>query len=506
MHQPYYKNLLTNEAELPWVRMHGIKDYADMVTILKDFPKIHQTFNLVPSLIEQINSYVDGSMSDKFMRLSRKPADTLSKIEKKFIITNFFMADEKRIISHYPRYAELFSKAKEKVDFNTQDVLDLQVWFNLAWFDPVYKESNNILGDLIRKERNFTEDEKLGILDLQLKILAKIIPTYREYQERGQIEVSITPYYHPIMPLLINSKIARTANKNTVLPEKIFKYPQDCLQHIQDAVKCYKDTFGKAPNGMWPSEEAISKHIIPYIIKNDFHWIVSDESLILKNFTKKKQRKDRAEIIYKAYSIKRRMKNLSILFRDKNLSDLIGFTYKEWDAQKAVDDFLSHLTSIHDYFKGKDCLVVVALDGENAWEYYANDGRDFLTALYTRISETPFIKTVTVSEYLKARPKMDKLKRIPSGSWINGDFLKWMGHPAKNRAWDLLHEARSLLSTIDNPPPLAWKQMYVLEGSDWFWWYGDKQEQFDTLFRLHLKNFYTIIQRTPSSNLDKPIE
>lgn len=506
MHQPYYKNLLTNEAELPWVRLHGIKDYADMVAILKDFPRIHQTFNVVPSLIEQINSYVDGSMSDAFMRLSRKRADTLPKKEKQFIIENFFMTDANRIIAQYPRYNELYLQKKGLKEFSCQDILDLQVWFNLAWFDPSYKSTIEELSALIQKGRSFSEEEKNLVLDKQIEVLASIIPTYREFQERGQIEVSVTPYYHPILPLLIDTGIATSANKNTALPRKGFQYSRDCLWHVQQAVQCYKDTFGSAPAGMWPSEQAISQHVIPFIVKNDFRWIVLDEALIVKYMKMKKQKKERAGIVYKAYTVKRRMRNLSIVFRDRNLSDLISFVYKDWDAQKAVSDFLSHLKAIHDYLEGNDCLVVVALDGENAWEYYPNDGRDFLAALYSRISESQFIKTVTVSEYLKMHSQADKIEKIPSGSWINGDFLKWIGHPVKNKAWELLGEARKLLDSIDRPPALAWKQIYILEGSDWFWWYGEKQKQFDALFRLHLRNFYKILGKKPLSNLDQPIE
>ena len=503
MHQPYYSDLLTNEVNLPWVRLHGVKDYLDMVTILEKYPNIHQTFNLVPSLIEQINSFVDKSVNDKFFKLSEKKADLLSGEEKHFIIDNFFMADEQRVISVHPRYYELYLRSKDKKEFNNQDILDLQVWFNLAWLDPYYRENIKELNSLTKKARFFSEEDKSIVLEKHTDILRRIVPTYKNFQDSGQIEVSISPFYHPILPLLYNTRISKAANKNTLLPERIFKYPVDCQWHIKEAVRFYEKHFGNPPLGMWPSEEAISKQVIPFFIENGINWIVTDEALILKTL-KKKERVP--EIIYQTYTYEDTKGQLNILFRDKNLSNLISFVYQHWEAKKAVNDFIHHLKTINKNFKDKDCLVVVALDGENAWEYYKNDGRDFLNLLYTALSASKFIKTVTVSEYLKLNPLKHVLKKIAAGSWINGDFTKWIGNPVKNKAWDLLLEARELLDQIKNPSEKAWKQIYILEGSDWFWWYGDKQRQFDELFRMHLKNFYQIINRSPSVNLDQPLE
>jgi len=503
MHQPYYKNLLTDEAELPWVRLHGIKDYADMVTILKDYPAIHQTFNVVPSLFEQVQAYADGVMSDRFMRLSRKKTINLLQEERLFIIAHFFMIDFNKIISRTPRYHELFVQAQEKRIFNDQDILDLVVWFNLAWFDPDYKNNIKELREAVAKGRFFTEEEKNRILDIQLEILKTIIPTYKEYQNKGQIEVSVTPYFHPILPLLVHSRIAKEANKKTHLPKKVFSCPRDSSYHIRAAAQFYRNTFGCAPYGMWPSEQAISKHVISPIMKNDFKWIVTDEELLFRTLPKKA---DRSKSLYRVYYARKFGRKLCVLFRDRNLSDMIGFSYQNWNAYDAVQDFMKHLQSINEHLKGADALVTIALDGENCWEYYENDGKDFLKLLYQNITESPFIKTVTVREYLEGRHQLKKLTEIPSGSWIYGDFLKWIGHPAKNKAWELLIDARKQLDRMLRPPELAWKQMYVLEGSDWFWWYGDQQRQFDELFRLHLKNFYAIIKKKPPSCIDEPLE
>jgi len=503
MHQPYYNDLITYKATLPWVRLHGIKDYMDMVTILKDYPDIHQTFNLVPSLIEQIDCYTRGVCHDVFFELSKKSSDSLSATEKKFIIDNFFMADTQKILELHPRYYELYLHAKEKREFNDQDIRDLQVWFNLAWFDPSFREDIPELKRVVSKARFFSEDDKRVVLTKQIEILRQIIPTYKKYQEQGQIEVSVTPFYHPILPLIYSTEIAKEANKDAVIPDGIFSYPQDCRWHIEEAVKYYKDNFDRTPLGMWPSEESVSQQIMPLFIESGINWIVTDETILLKRLKKKKRS---PEILYKSYRLNIEQGSLNVLFRDKNLSDLIGFVYQHWDTQKAVEDFMSYLNSINEYFKGEDCLVVIALDGENAWEYYKNDGKDFLNLLYSRICESKFIKAVKVSEYLALKPKQGRLKEIAAGSWINGDFMKWIGNPAKNKAWQLLLDARKALEKMQGPPALAWKQIYILEGSDWFWWYGDKQKQFDELFRMHLKNFYKIIGKTPSTNLNEPLE
>jgi alpha-amylase/alpha-mannosidase (GH57 family) len=503
MHQPYYRDLLTGKVNLPWVRLHAIKDYLDMVTILQGYPKIHQTFNLVPSLMEQMDYYAKGDCQDIFFELSKKKPQDLSKEEKDFISTNFFMADTQKILSLHPRYYELYLRAKEEKDLDSQDLRDLQVWFNLAWFDPSFRQDLPELKALVKKARFFTEEDKQVVLEKQIEIIREVIPTYKKYQDKGQIEISTTPFYHPILPLLYNTQITKDANENTAIPDENFSYPMDCRWHIQQALQCYKENFAKSPQGMWPSEQAVAQEIIPLLIENTINWIVTDETILLKRLKKKKRT---PEIIYKSYRLKIKDGSLNILFRDKNLSDLIGFVYQYWDTEKAVSDFMSHLNSINNYFKNEDSLVVVALDGENAWEYYKNDGRDFLNLLYTKISDSSFIKAVTVSEYLSLKPKQGEMKKISAGSWINGDFNKWIGNPIKNKAWQLLLEARRALARIPNPPELAWKQIYILEGSDWFWWYGDRQKQFDELFRMHLKNFYKIIGQTSSVNLDEPLE
>ncbi|MFH1202321.1 MAG: glycoside hydrolase family 57 protein [Candidatus Omnitrophota bacterium] len=507
MHQPYYKDLLTGEFHLPWVRLHAVKDYLDMVRILEGFPKIHQTFNLVPSLIEQIQDYAKGDFKERFYELSLKNSRELSTDEKKFILENFFSADPERIISIHPRYCELYLKKQANLEFNPQDFLDLQVWFNLAWIDSLFRKESTQLTAIVRKGRFFSEEEKNIVLKKQIEIIGQVLPAYRKFQDAGQIEVSITPYYHPILPLLYNNKSAIEANPKTVIPKVLFRHPEDIKYHIDAALKLYQEVFNRACSGMWPSEQAINSHILPFIAEAKINWVVTDEAILFKSLRKTKPQKS---ILYRPYSIEADSGHLNILFRDSNISNKIGFVYHRYKTEEAINDFMKSLDDAMLLLEGQDGLITIALDGENAWEYYPNDGWDFLSGIYKRISENPELKTVTVSEYLNMHPHEPKLNKISAGSWINADFTKWIGNYEKNLAWEYLAKAREELSqsTVHSPQSmeLAWKQIYVAEGSDWFWWYGDDVPSFDSLFRRHLSNFYKLIERPVPDYLNKPIK
>ncbi|MDD5561243.1 MAG: glycoside hydrolase family 57 protein [Candidatus Omnitrophica bacterium] len=498
MHQPYYKNLLTQESDLPWVRLHGVKDYLDMVQILGKFPKIKQTFNVVPSLFEQVEDYNNGLVKDKFSELTKKPASQLSKQDKDFILQNFFSINRERVIATFPRYYELYFKKQRHQEFSNQDYLDLQLYFNLAWIDPSFREGISELKKISAKERFFSEEDKHIVLEQQLRILKEIIPAYRLFKENNQIEISVTPYYHPILPLLFNTNIAKEANKKTVLPKKEFSYPLDAKEHIDSAIEFYKQRFSTAPEGMWPSEEAVSEHILPFIIASGIKWIVTDEAILFKSLKIKKRN---TKLLYQPHLLKRKEGELKVVFRDRNLSDLIGFNYHGMKELDAVNNFMGHLENIHKVFKERDILVTIAMDGENAWEFFRNDGHDFLELFYQRISESDFVKTTTIGEYLKLYPPKNEIQRLSAGSWIYGEFGKWIGNPSKVKYWEWLADARRTLGKSKEPVnQLAWKQMHILEGSDWFWWAGeDPDGSFDRLFRLHLANFYKLIgQNAPA--------
>jgi len=506
-HQPYYKNLLTNETDVPWVRLHGTKDYLDMVEMLDKFPDIHLTFNMVPSLMEQIEDYQRGTVRDAFLDISRKKAAGLSEGERQFVTDHFFMINADKVIAMHPRYYELYFKAKAKKHFSCQDMLDLQVWFNLAWIDPLYRGKYAELKAIVNKGRFFTEADKTVVLDKQLEILKNILPGYAGFTKRGLIETIVSPYYHPILPLLYNTNLQMEARRSSVLPARPFSFPEDAQAQIFSAVDYFKSKFDFAPAGMWPSEESVCEHIVPMFIRSGIRWIVTDEAVLFRSL---KMKKRDSRLLYQPHVLKRRDGELFAVFRDRGLSDLIGFTYPNWDADDAVDDFMRHMENTAAAFGNEDILVTVALDGENAWEYYRNDGHDFLELLYEKLSASDFVKVVTPGEYFKIHPPVSEIKRLAAGSWIYGEFSKWINNPYKNKGWEYLavvrHEMQDMLKRGEDVPELAWKQLYICEGSDWYWWFGeDYPGYFDRLYRMHMSNLYTLLGKPVPHYLSHPI-
>ncbi len=526
MHQPFYKNLVTGETVMPWVRLHAVKDYLDMVKILQDFPDIHQTFNLVPSLIEQLENALDpDSKKDRSYELTlKKPAD-LTEQEKLFILRNFFMANWDMMIKPFPRFYDLLVKrgrhfSPEEASFaakrfTSQDFTDLQLLFNLAWIDPSFREKDVRLKELCKKGKYFSEEDKKLVMEKQLEIMREIIPTYKDMQESGNIEVSVSPFFHPILPLLCDSDIAKASCPGIMLPKIYFRHPEDAKAQIEMAVNLYTEKFGRPPRGMWPSEGSVSEQAADLIIEAGIKWIATDEEILFRSIERQKTQ----ETLYRPYALERKQGGLSLIFRDRTLSDSIGFIYQGWSAENAGGDLIKRLHSIKEKLPKTKTpyLVSIILDGENAWEFYPNDGRDFLTDFYSRAANDPALKFVTISEYLDQFPPQEKLSRLHPGSWINANFCIWIGHEEKNKAWEYLSETRRVLKDYEkqesDPVILrkAWKEIYIAEGSDWNWWYGDdnssaNDEEFDRLFRSHLSNVYTLIGKKPPEYLSMPIK
>lgn len=537
MHQPYYRNKFTGECTLPWVRLHCTKDYYDMPALLESFPSIHQTFNLVPSLMDQIEEYACGG-SDRFLDLSKKPAEELSLEDKIFILHNFFMVNWDNMVEIYPRYSELlrmrgYHTSPSQVQeiqryFTPQDLLDLQVWFNLSWFDPFFQETKPFIKSLIKKDRGFTEEEKIKLLEIQKEIVGDTLSIYKKLQNEGIIEVTTTPYYHPILPLLIDTDCARTALPRINLPANNFSHPEDAEHQIRKAIERYQEFFGQNPRGFWPSEGSVSEEAVLLLAKNGVAWIGTDEGILTNSLGVSISRDISGEcqkptLLYQPYFFEKDGQRIYLVFRDHTLSDLFGFIYSKWDAKDAVEDFIKRLKRIKGKLPsgledGRPPLVSIILDGENAWEYYKNDGRDFLMMLYDRLSSEKNIVSCTVSEYLEKYPPRQKLPKLFAGSWINSNFAIWIGHEEDNTAWDLLSQTRNeLLEYQKNNPDesseklqKAWEEVYIAEGSDWCWWFGEdhysgNDEEFDNLFREHLKNVYYFIDKEPPNNLYVPV-
>lgn len=523
MHQPFYKDLADGKYVMPWVRLHGIKDYYGMASILDEFPAIRQTFNLVPSLILQLEDYAFNNAVDSLLEVTLKPAAELTKEDKIFILWNFFMAHWDNMIKIYPRYAELLEKRgyyvsqkelEEKIKlFNTQDFLDLQVLFNIAWFDPDILKKDNDLNKFVKKERKFSEEEKIIVISKQRELLTRIIPKYKELMDRKQIEITTTPFYHPILPLIYDTNIAKISLPDLNM-QFHFNFPEDARLQVKRAIELHKQKFGIAPSGMWPAEGSVSEDIISVINSEGIKWIASDEEILMNSLNNFDRREN---ILYKPYKVKKDSSELNIIFRDKVLSDLIGFVYSKWNADTAVNNFVEKIYNISRNTNIKDPLISIILDGENAWEYYENNGKNFLSKLYSRLSNESGIKTVTVSEYLEGSTDLSVLHKLYPGSWINHNFYIWIGHEEDIKAWEFLYKAREDVKSwtdLKQTDPLVYgkimEEIYIAEGSDWWWWYGDdhsslQDEEFDYLFRKHLMNIYEFAKKDVPAFLLTPI-
>ncbi len=520
MHQPCYRDLVTGSCSMPWVRLHAAKDYVDMVERLDDFPNIHQTVNVVPSLLDQLDAYLPpANGSDTFLDLSRKAADDLSAEEQRFLLRWFFMANVERMIQPVPRYHDLLAKRGLHIleerwptiqaRFRTQDYLDLQVWFNLAWIDPWIRRRDPELGRLEAKGRQFTEEEKHCVLDYQLKLVGRVVPTYRAAAARGQIELITSPYYHPILPLLCDTHSARTGLPNAALPEPGFRHPEDARWQLQEGLRRHQEAFGSPALGIWPPEGSVSEEAVALACEAGVQWLATDEEILWRTLKTGRS----SALLYRPHLLERSSGRTAIVFRDRELSDLIGFVYSRWDAKTAAADFLKRLDAIRSRLDdaARPPLVSVILDGENAWESYPDNGHAFLMELYAALARDERIRCVTVSEYL-ARHPLDHEPSLPelfSGSWIDGNFATWVGHPEKNAAWSRLADARAALEGTDRRAP-AWENLGAAEGSDWMWWFGDthfstQANAFDQLFRTHLMNAYRTAGLAVPETLSQPI-
>ncbi|NQT18388.1 MAG: alpha-amylase/alpha-mannosidase [Planctomycetes bacterium] len=530
-HQPYYKDLVTGKMLMPWVRLHGIKDYIGMIDILDEFPDLRQTFNLVPSLMDQLDSYVSGECTDVHLEHSRKAPGDLDEDEVRFILNNFFMTNWRTMVRSKPRYGELLALRnfeRQSIGmavkrFSLQDIRDLQVWANLAWFHPLVIDREELLRQMIDKGKDYTEEDKHAVLDKQFEILAQVIPRHKQLQDDGRIEISTTPYYHPILPLLCDMRSAHAALPGMRLPEARADLKNDARRQLQMAADYYRRKFGAQPRGLWPSEGSVSPDMLPLAAEAGFTWMATDEEILARslnvNLTRDShQRINRPDVLYQPYRAEAGPHSMNMIFRDHFLSDLVGFKYQWTSAEDAANDFLTRLWHIRQSSPSRDHLVAVILDGENAWEHYPNSGVDFLRALYRRICCEGWIDTVRVGDYLEQHPPSTTLGKLFPGSWISHNFATWVGHPEKNTGWEYLHHTRAFLTTMkDGTDPVrkaaiekAWEEIYIAEGSDWFWWYGDdhfsgNDEAFDELFRKHLKNVHTLLGHEPPQFLNNMI-
>ena len=535
-HQPlYYKDQSANMYLKPWVRVHATKDYVDMAAMLEKYPNIHVTFNLTPTLIRQLDDIAAGA-KDKYWVIAEKPASQLTADDKKFMLQRFFDTNRK-IIARFPRYQQLLDDRGTDLSDTGLDATiarwteaewrDLQVLFNLAWTDPDWL-AQEPLKSLNAKAANYAEADKAVLFQEHLKLVKEVIPVHKKLQDTGQIEITMTPYAHPILPLLVDTSLALQAAAKLPLPTR-FMYGQDAVAQLQKGVELYTAHFGQAPRGMWPAEGSVAQEIVGIVANGGIQWMASDEGVLAKSLGKPAFNRNSAEVVsdaddlYRPYYVTSADKPpVLMVFRDVVISDKVGFTYSGSSGESAAKDFMNRVRNIgarlEEEGKPGPHLVTVILDGENAWEYYANDGKEFLNSLYGLLSEAKDIKTVTPSEYMEMYPDQRKIEKLWAGSWISADFTTWIGEEEENLGWDYLGKVRAdvqkyvsgVRATTPEKLAQALDFMYAAEGSDWFWWYGTDQSSgddasFDEMFRRTLMDVYNALGEKPPDYLYVPI-
>ncbi len=535
MHQPLYKDRLTGKYLMPWVRLHAIKDYLDMVLVLKEFPRIRQTFNLVPSLIEQLDDYATNGAVDEQLLLTCKDESEYTEADKLYILQESFHANLERQIKPHPYYFDLYSRRQKHLrlghshqaiidSFTNQEFADMAAWMNLAWFDPLYYRQIAELRDLIKQERGYTQNQRESIIEVQRRLIRETLPAYREMQESGHIEVITSPYYHPILPLLIDTNTARLADPYTALPERLFFHRQDAQHQLASGIALYEKKLGCKPRGMWPSELSVSPAALELIAQNGIEWVVLDEALLSRTIETGIIRDEHgnlnsAELICQPYQLTVGDEQIALFFREVVLSNEISFSYGGRAAAEAATSLYMRVKHVQQRLFNwlREGVIVIALDGENCWETYEQDGNPFLRELYRRLSEDNTLNVCTVDDYLKRNPPTAQLHNIHCGSWINADYHIWIGDPMKNKAWDLLGRTRDFLvdqtkrkKFSSEVKSKAWEEIYAAEGSDWFWWFGEPNNSehdamFDQQFRLRLQNVYKLLGETYPQELDKPV-
>ena len=527
-HQPFYKDLVTGEYRLPWVRLHALKDYYGMVKLLDEFPNVHQTFNLVPSLITQIQDYVAGTTRDPFLEVAAKPAKDLSSAERRFCLQYLFQANPVHVIGRYPRYRELSERLRGKsldqadLAFGTQDFTDLQVLSQVAWFDEFFLQEPDV-AELIRKERNYTLDDQKFALKRERELLAKVLPAHADAAKRGGIEISTSPFYHPILPLVCDTDQGGVSTPGLPLPQNRYRHPEDAREQLQRGLDLQEKVFGVRPRGMWPSEGSVSEEAISIAAKLGVKWMATDEGVLGRsvnfNFTRDSGGRlngGGADLLYTVHRYEKNETRMNLVFRDHTMSDLIGFVYSGMGANDAAQHLINNIRHAAQPVldQGRDAVVPIILDGENAWEYYPGSGREFLRRFYDALPKSG-IEAVTVSEAIERHQNVRHLGSITPGSWISANFNVWIGAPEDNKAWDYLYAAREFYeqnaaSATEEQRKLAYEEILIAEGSDWNWWYGPEHHSandrdFDELYRKHLANVYHALGAMPPDYLVQPI-
>lgn len=542
MHQPDYRDYLDGEFVLPWTYLHAMKDYSDMAYHLEQHPQTRVVVNFVPILVEQLQDYErqfqTGDIRDGLLKmLCREDLDGLGDTERLHILDSCFKSNHTKMLQPYRAYQHLFDLQKvmeqhgrESVTYlSGQYLADLLVWYHLVWMGESVRRNEEAVVRLMTKGGQFTFDERMELFRLIGELIAGIIPRYRALSERGQIELSTTPYNHPILPLLLDFGTARESEPGAQLPQAN-NYPggmRRAQYHLNKAMESHQRNFGSKPHGVWPSEGALSRATIQLLGEHGCRWTATGQAVLAHSLQSELDGgslPDKAEYLYKPYLLEGAAKPVYCFFRDDQLSDRVGFEYAKWKGDDAATDFIHYLEEVHRRCEGgHEPVVSVILDGENAWEYYPYNGYYFLSELYGRLERHPFIEMTTFNEQVEVieagrdHTGSGSLQRLVAGSWVYGTLSTWIGSPDKNLGWDMLCEAKRSYDSVANSGRLsveelrlATEQLADCEGSDWFWWFGDYNSaqsvsSFDQLFRKNLTNLYRLLKLSAPVNLQHVI-
>lgn len=525
MHQPVYQITPDSDYIMPWTRLHAVKDYLDMLTIIKNHPNIKLNFNIVPILIDSFIRYGELGYHDIHSRLTVKPVEELTDEDKNFIINNFFDSNYQFMIMPLKEYDRLIHKyqfTKDINEFTLQEYSDLMALFNLAWIDSSHQKDFPELKTLIKKGSNYTLEDRIRIIEIQREIIKKIIPTFKRYLKKGRIEITTSPHYHPILPILLDIADVST-NPNGDLP-LILGMKKDAEEQIKEATEIIELAFDYKPKGLWPSEHCISNKTLKLLSDLGFKWTISDEGVLANSIKFDFVRDFNGNLenpypLLKPYQFKNGKSEIDLIFRESVMPNLISFEYPNHDSERAANDLYDRIKTIQNKIQtspDSEHILTIAMDGENCWENYAKDGSIFLNTLYELINNDETLETVLISDYLEKDKQKKTLNSVKAGSWINQDFKLWIDEPLKNLAWSYIKQVKDDIENFillnPNHPNIAAakKELHVCQGSDWFWWFGEPNDSghdniFDYLFRTHLKNVFTLLGLDVPERLDMPL-
>ncbi|HEV7716597.1 MAG TPA: glycoside hydrolase family 57 protein [Steroidobacteraceae bacterium] len=534
MHQPQYRDALTGQYVLPWTYLHAIKDYIDMAAHLESQPNARAVVNFTPVLIEQLEelaqriaAHLQSGTPLPDAVLGLLGPDPVPQVagERLELLKACLRAQRKHLIERFGPYLELATIAEtlatiDRIPYASDQLIhDLAVWYHLAWMGETVRRTDARIAALTAQGRAFTPQQRHELLALIGDLVASVVPRFRRLCESGQVELSVTPYGHPIMPLLLDFRTAREAVPGMALPHHS-EYPggkERAAWHIAEGLRVFTAAFGSKPVGCWPSEGAISRGTLEMLEQAGFKWVASSANVLGASLRVAGiADNDDLSAYNRPYTLPGG--KLSCFFRDDTLSDRIGFNYSTWHGDDAAQNFAQELATVaRNYSGAPGHVMLIALDGENAWEYYPFNGYYFLRALYAALADHPLLELTTLSECVTRGLEPVPLQKVVTGSWVHGTLATWMGDQAKNAAWDLLCDAKQVFDRVmregafDDAKRLAVeRQLALCESSDWFWWFGDYNpaeavSQFDRLYRRQLVNLYRLLGVTPPDSLNTPI-